>query len=528
MNWFHRHVCRSARWRRRLQRTLLPWALEGVELGDDVLEIGPGPGLTTDLLRLRTRHLTALEVEPAAAESLQKRLDARNSDGCPVRVIQADGAAMPFDAATFSAVVAFTMLHHVPTPAAQDRLLAEARRVLRPGGTFAGFDGVDSLPFRLIHIGDTYNPIDPDALAARLQAAGFEKAPSSAGAGDFVFARGPPNAECSVAKGSEAPGSPSRFSSTALAGMAKLAEPLVRHWPSLSGHMLRRRETRVIRLREDNILVIRISGPAKVACPCDTPLSSETVRELHSAISKDSISTYFDPEFGDMGITGGTVKLVHDEAGRQFRVISEFRSPDKLAPAMLQRLVSETIGQWSDGIGEGCFDDLARRLNVTIDLSPIGQERELVVEQIDDGKPVQRSATAVVKAAREGDLPKMMKLLDEGADMETRIQGCTALHLAVLGGHAEVSLELIRRGADLKARDGMGEDPLMLAALSNRITDADAARIAEALLERGADVHGPRGCDANPLHGEYTPLHMAKSRKKSKLAAVLQRFGATS
>ncbi len=41
MNWFHRQVCRSGRWRRRV-RGLLPWALQGVELGDDVLEIGPG------------------------------------------------------------------------------------------------------------------------------------------------------------------------------------------------------------------------------------------------------------------------------------------------------------------------------------------------------------------------------------------------------------------------------------------------------------------------------------------------------
>ena len=49
MNWFHRQVCRSGPWRRRLEKQLLPWVLQGVELGDDVLEIGPGPGITTDL-----------------------------------------------------------------------------------------------------------------------------------------------------------------------------------------------------------------------------------------------------------------------------------------------------------------------------------------------------------------------------------------------------------------------------------------------------------------------------------------------
>ena len=67
MNWFHRQVCRSGRWRRRVEGELLPWALEGVDLGDDVLEVGPGPGVTTDLLRGRTPRLTALEGEAAAA-----------------------------------------------------------------------------------------------------------------------------------------------------------------------------------------------------------------------------------------------------------------------------------------------------------------------------------------------------------------------------------------------------------------------------------------------------------------------------
>src|SRR5262245_42706946 len=168
MNWFHRQVCRSGRWRRRVERDLLPWALQGVELGDDVLEIGPGPSVTTDLLRGRTPRLTALEVDAAAAAALEERLG-----GWGVRVVHGDGAAMPFADGSFSGVVAFTMLHHVPTAAAQDRLLAEARRVLRPGGVFAGFDGVGSFLFWLIHLGDTYNPVDPDTFGRRLEVAGF-------------------------------------------------------------------------------------------------------------------------------------------------------------------------------------------------------------------------------------------------------------------------------------------------------------------------------------------------------------------
>jgi SAM-dependent methyltransferase len=182
MNWFHRQVCRSRRWRRRVKGELLPWALQGVDLGDDVLEIGPGPGVTTELLRAPTRRLTALEVDPAAAAALEKRLD-----GSGVRVVHGDGAAMPFADGAFSGVVAFTMLHHVPSAALQDRLLAEARRVLRPGGVFAGFDGTGSFLFRLIHLGDTYTPVEPGTFGRRLEAAGFANVAVERGWARFRF-----------------------------------------------------------------------------------------------------------------------------------------------------------------------------------------------------------------------------------------------------------------------------------------------------------------------------------------------------
>jgi len=182
MNWFHRQVCRSGRWRQRVEQDLLPWALQGVELGDEVLEIGPGPGVTTDLLRAPTRRLTALEVDAAAAAALQRRLN-----GTGVRIVHGDGAVMPFADGSFSGVVAFTMLHHVPTEALQDHLLAEARRVLRPGGVFAGFDGVGSFLFRLVHLGDTYMPVNPDGFGRRLEAAGFGYVAIERGRGRFRF-----------------------------------------------------------------------------------------------------------------------------------------------------------------------------------------------------------------------------------------------------------------------------------------------------------------------------------------------------
>jgi hypothetical protein len=64
----------------------------------------------------------------------------------------------------------------VPTAELQDCLFAEACRVLRPGGVFAGCDSQGgTLLFRLIHIGDTMNLIDSGTLGSRLEAAGFRE-----------------------------------------------------------------------------------------------------------------------------------------------------------------------------------------------------------------------------------------------------------------------------------------------------------------------------------------------------------------
>ena len=168
MNWIHRRLCRSAAWKKELKNEIVPWVLGDWRLGGEVLEIGPGPGLTTDLLRSRTERLTAIEIDPDLAGKLERRMA-----GSGVKVLQGDATAMPFDDRTFSGAVAFTMLHHVPSAALQDRLLGEVCRVLEPGGVFAGTDSVMSLTMRLLHIGDTLVTVDPSNFAARLKAAGF-------------------------------------------------------------------------------------------------------------------------------------------------------------------------------------------------------------------------------------------------------------------------------------------------------------------------------------------------------------------
>jgi ubiquinone/menaquinone biosynthesis C-methylase UbiE len=168
VNRFHRWYCRSARWQRTVEHELLPWVLGDVDLGSRVLEVGPGPGLTTAVLTRTTSHITAVEIDPALARALARRTEPER-----VTVVNADATAMPFADAGFTGAVCFTMLHHVPTRQLQDRLLAEVCRVLQPGATFAGSDSRPSVLFRAAHLFDTMQLVDPGALPARLERAGF-------------------------------------------------------------------------------------------------------------------------------------------------------------------------------------------------------------------------------------------------------------------------------------------------------------------------------------------------------------------
>lgn len=182
MNRLHRSYCRSNLWKQKLEGELLPWSLSGVDLGEEVLEIGPGPGLTTDWLGHRYRAITCLEVDPDLALSLSKRTADTN-----ITVLRGDATAMPFRDQTFSGVASFTMLHHVPSVSLQDRLFAEVHRVLKPGGVFAGTDSVWSLRMRIFHFGDSMVLVDPARLPTRLEAANFSDTRVQLGKGRFRF-----------------------------------------------------------------------------------------------------------------------------------------------------------------------------------------------------------------------------------------------------------------------------------------------------------------------------------------------------
>lgn len=171
MNTDHLELCGSEGWQEVLRDLILPYALAEARLGDDVLEVGPGPGMTTDLLRVDLARLTVVELDSDLAKALAARLAGTN-----VEVIRADATAMPFEDGRFSGAVSFTMLHHVPTTDLQNRLFEEVARVLRPGGVFVASDSVASAELASLHLDDIYNPVDPATIEARLLGAGFASA----------------------------------------------------------------------------------------------------------------------------------------------------------------------------------------------------------------------------------------------------------------------------------------------------------------------------------------------------------------
>ncbi|MDQ1425951.1 MAG: hypothetical protein QOD72_3449 [Acidimicrobiaceae bacterium] len=168
MNDAHLEFCGSDEWKAALRDFVIPYAIGDARLGDDVLEVGPGPGMTTDLLRAQLAKLTVIELDEKLADALIARLDGTN-----VEVVRGDATAMPFEDARFSGAVSFTMLHHVPTAELQDRLFAEVARVLQPGGAFVVSDSLASDELSEFHVDDVYNPVDPTTVEARFRVAGF-------------------------------------------------------------------------------------------------------------------------------------------------------------------------------------------------------------------------------------------------------------------------------------------------------------------------------------------------------------------
>jgi ubiquinone/menaquinone biosynthesis C-methylase UbiE len=147
MSRFQSAFCRSAPWRGFARRVVLPWALQGFRPRGDVLEIGAGSGaMAAELLTIYPDlRLTVTDFDDAMVAAASARL---SPFGDRVTARQADATALPFPDGAFDVVLSWVMLHHTVE---WEKALAEALRVLRPGGQLVGYDLLSTPPLRLLH-----------------------------------------------------------------------------------------------------------------------------------------------------------------------------------------------------------------------------------------------------------------------------------------------------------------------------------------------------------------------------------------
>jgi SAM-dependent methyltransferase len=96
--------------------------------GKDVLEIGPGMGLHTELMTRAGARVTAVDLSPTSVEATTRRLSLK---GLSARVMEADAENLPFPSASFDFVWSWGVIHH---SSRTGRAVRDIARVLRPDG----------------------------------------------------------------------------------------------------------------------------------------------------------------------------------------------------------------------------------------------------------------------------------------------------------------------------------------------------------------------------------------------------------
>jgi len=145
----------------RLAESLLDAA--GVRSDRRVLDVATGPGYIAERAAARGARVVGIDIAEGMLELARQRV-------AGVELLRADAEELPFDAASFDAVVGGFVINHLPNP---QRALAEAARVLVSGGQLAF--SVWDRPERMRVIG---------VLLAAIETAGVDR-------GDAVPSGGP-------------------------------------------------------------------------------------------------------------------------------------------------------------------------------------------------------------------------------------------------------------------------------------------------------------------------------------------------
>ena len=115
--------------------------LSRLQYGARVVDLGCGSGAFTQLLRQAGYSCVGVDISP--------KLVAIGRNKYPgLELIEADAERLPFARESFDGVLLSALVHHFPDPRG---LVAEVRRVLKPGGRFVAFDPNRMNPFMWLY-----------------------------------------------------------------------------------------------------------------------------------------------------------------------------------------------------------------------------------------------------------------------------------------------------------------------------------------------------------------------------------------
>ncbi|CAN2388904.1 Ankyrin 2 [Pristimantis euphronides] len=131
-----------------------------------------------------------------------------------------------------------------------------------------------------------------------------------------------------------------------------------------------------------------------------------------------------------------------------------------------------------------------------------------------DRKRKSDSNTSFLKAARSGNLDKVLEYLKGGVDINTCNQnGLNALHLAAKEGHLYLVQELLERGSSVDSATKKGNTALHIASLAGQV------EVVKTLVKQGANIN------AQSQNG-FTPLYMAAQENHLEVVKYLLENGA--
>lgn len=168
--------------------------LSSVAPGESVLDVGCGTGTLATAVKRRLGRASSVHGIDASPEMIERARRKARRAGVSVDFANAVAESLPFQDASFDAVLSTMMLHCLPADA-RKRCVHEIRRVLRPNGRLLAIDFGGPVAERrsLIarHVG-AHAHFDLRAVLAPLSDAGLDRIESGAlGIGDlwFVLAR---------------------------------------------------------------------------------------------------------------------------------------------------------------------------------------------------------------------------------------------------------------------------------------------------------------------------------------------------